>query len=233
MQTHMNYNRLISMNLVPNRVLIKPTQSQKNINLGENISFRVDKRFANEKHANVTGHIVNFSKTLIHEKMPWHTSIEIQVNDYVVCSYESIMHATDPMHGRVFTDENNQEYYLIDYEDIFTARREDQIIPVNGYILVSPITNEVQSSMSLPSHLQSSQSTTMGVVEHVGARNTCYYGGTKVRKDTYDFKEDIKKGDIVVFSQYSDLPLEFSVHKSIEGSKDFFRMQRRDILGIL
>lgn len=232
MQTCFSTTQIRSMKLVPNRVLIKPTLSQNHLSIA-GMSLQVDKRFANEKHACVTGTIVNFSPYLFHEKMPWHTQLEIAVGDFCIYSYESAMYAIDPLHGRIFEDEKGEIYYLIDYEDIFTVRRGEQIIPVNGYILVSPVSETLQTNFSIPSHLASSESTRYGIVEYVGTRNECYYAGTKKRTDTYDFKEEVKKGDMVVFSQWSDLPLEFGVHRSLEENKSFFRMQRRDILTIL
>lgn len=233
MQTTFTTDFLKTMKLVPNRVLVKPDFHQKNISFSNGYQFQVDKRFAHEKHAPTTGTVINIPATLIPEYMPWKCPLEIEKGDYAVYSYESAMYCLEEERGRIFRDENGEIYFMIDYEDIFSVRRGESIIPVNGYILVSPVSETVKSSFSLPKHMAEYTSVKFGKVEYVGTRNECYYLGPKVRADVYDIREEIKKGDTIVFSEASDLPLEYNLHQSIEGNKAFFRMQRRDVLLIL
>lgn len=233
MQTNFTADFLKTMKLVPNRVLVKPDFHQKEVSFSNGDTFQIDKRFAHEKHAPTTGIVINTSPELIPEFMPWKTPLEVRPGDFAVYSYESAMYCLDPDRGRILHDENNEMYFMIDYEDIFSVKREGTVIPVNGYLLVSPVTEQINTSISLPAHIAEYTSVKFGRVEYVGTRNECYYSGVRVRDDVYDIREEIIPGDLIVFSEASDLPLEYDIHKSFEDKKSFFRMQRRDILLIL
>ena len=231
MQTKLTSDLLSKMKLIPNKVLVKPTFDQHNLQLAPGLKIKIDSQYAQEKHAPTTGIVYNVCGELISENMPWHTHNEVAVGDYAVYSYESAIFSTDEDKGRFFLDENNSLYLLLDYEDLFVVRRNDLIVPVNGYLLVSPMPDETFATFTLDTTKKNS--TKWGKVEYVGARNECYYAAGKVRTDTYDFKDEVKVGDVICFETNSDLPVEYEIHHTIKEKQEYFRLQRRDILHVL
>ena len=229
MSIKMTSNELASIKLIPNRVLVKINSTKDKINVGQGIEFKIDKQFSEEKHAPTTGYIHNICGDLIEDKMPWHTRNVLQRGDFVVFTYEAALYCLDPLKGRHIYDENNNQYLMIDYEDILSARRGEEIIGVNGFMLIEPMTEEAISLLKLPIQ----KSVKYGRVAITAERNECYYAAGVKRTDIYDIKEEVKVGDIILFSKFSDIPLEYDVHRSINGAKQYYRMQRRDILDLV
>lgn len=229
MSIKMNANELANIKLIPNRVLVKINSTKDKINVGGGVEFKFDKQFSEEKHAPTTGIVYNVCGDLIEDKMPWHTKNILQRNDFVVFTYEAAIYCLDPLKGRHIYDEHNSQYLLIDYEDILSVRRGDDIIGINGYLLVEPITEQLKSELKLPIQ----KSVKYGRIAVMAERNECYYAAGVKRTDVCDFKDELKVGDIILFSKFSDIPLEYDIHRSINGAKEYFRMQRRDILDLV
>lgn len=225
----MTTQELKSLKLIPNRVLVRLQDKQSEITTESGLKLMHANFFSEEKHAPVTGIVFGLPPTLIPEIMPWETEIALQLGDDVVFSYEAALDCTNPHLGKEIHDEENNRYFLLDYEDIFVARRRKELIPVNGYLLVEPIIEEYISQIELPEE----KSGRIGRVAFTSPRNKRYFAAGRERNDVYDFTETIKVGDMVVFSRYSDLPVEYELHNSIDGKKQYFRMQRRDIYHII
>jgi len=216
----------------PNKVLVKPTRGTNEVILSGGVKIYMDNRFGKEKHAPTTGIIIAHCGKLIPARMLWENTNEIQTGDYAIYSYESAIYAMDEMHGRLIFDEDGDVYFLIDYEDLFVVKRNDQVIPVNGYLLVSPLGEKSSSAFTISK--EDNNSARYGTIEYIGTRNTQYIAAGKNRDDVFDFEENISQGDIIIFSRDSDLPLEYNLHRSLsDRSKLFFRLQRKDIDGII
>lgn len=229
MSIKMTAKELASIKLIPNRVLVKINSTKDVVDAGNGFKLKIDKQFSEEKHAPTTGIVHNVCKGLIEDKMPWHTTNILQPDDFVVFTYEAAIYCLDPFKGRHIHDELGNQYLMIDYEDILSVRRGDEIIGINGFLLVEPVTEEAISLLKLPIH----KSAKYGRIAVLAERNECYYAAGVKRTDVYDFHEPLNIGDIVVFSHFSDIPLEYEVHRSLNGSKEYFRMQRRDILDVV
>lgn len=219
---------LNTLKLIPNRVLVRTINKQSETTVGS-MKIRLDTGFSEEQHAPVTGVVISVPSTLIPENMPWETDMVLMPGDEVVYSYETCVYCMNPETGREFHDEENNQYLMVDYEDIFAAKRNGEVIPVNGYLLVEPLTEEVISAIKLPVE----KSGKIGRVAITSPKNKRYFAAGKERTDVYDFNDPINPGDYVVFTKYSDLPLEYELHNSIDGAKQYFRMQRRDIYHVI
>ena len=129
--------------------------------------------------------------------MQWETENEILPGDFAIYSYESVMYCLEEENGRLILDENNDPYFLIDYEDVYIVKRDDTIITINGYILVEPI--EVKQDNNFKVLKDDNNSNRFGIVRHIGTRNKRYFGAGKERDDIYDFKGEINIGDVMLF----------------------------------
>lgn len=226
---YLSSNELKNLQLTPNRVLVKLVDKQSSSQTENNNIFLVDKQFSEEKHASVTGIIVNQCTELDHTEAEWHTTIETKINDYVVFTYTASIYCKDPLKGRSFNDENHDEYLMIDYQDIISLKRGETIMPINGFILVEPVLENHKSLFGI-SGLKSMR---FGRVYLTGQPISQYLFAGKPRTDVWDGCTNLKSGDIIMFSRFSDIPLEYDSHASILGNKQFYRMQRRDIFAVL
>ena len=217
-----------SMKIIPNRVIVKLTRKEDELDLGNGNKIFIDPSFAREMHAPTVGIVVNFSEKLNPSLMRWKTTCELKLNDYVVFSYESSLHALGDDDSRALMDENKDLYVILDYEDLFVAKRGTKIIPLNGYVLCSPIPVEHKTSLVVPSSLKKMRSDKFVKIAHLGLRNEEYYNGDgSIREDLYDPMWVGKVGDTVLISKNCDLTVEYELHQSLSGRKEtFFRVQR-------
>lgn len=223
MITQLTVAELTTSKLPPNKVLVKPDFKQNYVGSGT-IKLRIDTRFNEEMHAPTTGKIINQCTMLDRKSMEWATTIETSKGDEIIFSYETAMACLDEkFKGRLFVDENMDQYFLFDYESIFAIKKLDALVPVNGYVLVSAMDEVVNSHLNLTAQ----QSTRYGKIEYIGTPVQHYQRGGKPTNLYTEPKETIKIGDVVAFSQFSDLPLEYEAHR--QTRQILFRMQRCDI----
>jgi hypothetical protein len=223
MITHLSHDEITKSKLPQNKVLVKPDFKQNFIGSGE-AKLRIDSRFNEEMHAPTTGVIVNQCTTLDRKSMDWATTIETQIGDEIIFAYETSMACLDEkFKGRLFIDDNMEQYFLFDYEAIFAVKKPDGLIPVNGYILVSAMDEVINSSLNL----MAKQSIRYGKVEYLGTPVQFYQRGGRPTNLYTEPKEVVKAGDVIAFSQFSDLPLEYEAHR--QTRQILFRMQRCDI----
>ena len=230
-----------------NMVLVKPSRGENEYILPNGFKFFIDVQFEKEIHAPVTGTIISVPKNIypgdfVQPGMQWDIDMEAQVNDYCVYSYLSATVALDPSFGQMIVC-NGDLYLLIPYEEIFVVRRsgwtrvfknqdfriyETHIIPINGYNLVEPV-EDAPTSIFLETESSKGPSTVFGKVAYLSKSLIRRYVDGDGQPDT----ENIKVGDIVTFDIGADLPVEYNLHASIDNKKMYYRIQRRNISGII
>lgn len=219
-----------SMRVIPNRVIVKLTRKEDELDLGSGKKIFIDPSFAREMHTPTVGLVVNFSETLDHSRMPWKTFCEIKKGDYVVFSFESSINALQDDTSRLYIDEKQDVYIIIDYEDLFVAKRNGKVIPLNGYVLCKPLPiEEIKSnSIVIPDIIRRKRSDKFGVIAHIGTRCEEYYDSLgNVRPELYDPMWVGKVGDKILFDKNCDIPVEYELHQSIGGRKETYYRVRR------
>lgn len=233
-----------------NWVLIKPQLGNQEIkiNQGEKTEFSIhlDITFHREKHAPVTGEVIRTPKKLkygkkVPESMDWKTNMELKEGDQVVYHYLAAINALGPLVGEQASEGtdfrniiyNGEIYFLIKYDQIFVARRneegQEKVVMLNGYVLASPMKRKLKKTkFSLPDNLRNQNSLVFAKIEYTGTPNKQYLKNDGSLPPDGD---DVYPGDFIVMEKVSDLPLEYGDHKSFEGDKEFFRMQRYQVLG--
>lgn len=216
------------MSVIPNRVVVKLTRREDELDLGSGRKIFIDPAFAREMHTPTTGIVANFSETIDHTRMPWKTHCEIRNGDYVVFSFESSINALQEDTSRVYIDQFNDLYIIIDYEDLFVAKRGSKVIPLNGYVLCSPVVEEQKAKIFLPDVVKRKRSDKFGIIAHLGTRCEEYYDGEgNPRPELYDPMWVGKLGDKVLFDKNCDIPIEYEIHQSLAGRKETFYRVRR------
>lgn len=169
------------------------------------------------------------------ESMPWDCDLELQVGDVVVHTF---MERADLVNIEV-EDEPGELYRLMTYDDVYVARRGDEIIPLNGYCLCEEVKKESMSKiLDIIEFDKGQENMTDGIdhkigkVAYVAKANRAYRSGDK-EKDL-DGGAEINVGDIIIKRRGDiHIRLEEDLHKRFFDSPVmYFIIQRKDIMGI-
>jgi len=229
----MNYRQTFN-----NQVLIKLDPENDRIKLKGGGERYVDTNYEPEKHATVTGIVWGLPSRLRYtgipnRGMPWLTDMEVNLGDRVVIYYLSIVNALNPQNNRCMI-EGEDRYVLVPYDKIYSVFGEGFVRPVNGYVLVEPVTDpfieELRARMNAIGleavifQKKSNTHVTFAKVKYMGAPIREY-----VDENSSDEGVDIAIGETVVLRKTYDVPLEYSLHAKLDGGK-LLKVQRRNIL---
>jgi len=150
---------------------------------------------------------------------PWRANLETQVGDFVWFHPLISVNCEELLvEGRLFK--------VIPYDDLFVARRggmDGEVIPLNGYCIMSISKKEKTSSFDVISEMAVNYD--RGVVKHVGRPNIKYQS-----KNVCDH-QDIRVGDEVIFD--SRIPPAYlernEFNLNFDGENQYFVMQRQFI----
>jgi hypothetical protein len=224
-----------------NFVMIRLDKDNDLIKLKNGTELYIDTSFESEKHATVTGIVYGLPKRLSYTGipnigMPWKTPLELKMGDRVVIYYLAVVNALRPEMMRAVV-EDGQKYIWTQYQNIFAAVRDGQIVPINGYCLIEPCDSPEISAqdkrmekVGLTMYRSDKKSLTgvvYGKVKYLGRPNEAYVDGHT------DEGVAINPGDTVVMKKISDLPLEYDLHANIDGGNKYWRVQRRYIFAKL
>lgn len=177
-----------------------------------------------------------FSETTLIEKpvpgsMMWKTKMDVIPKDIVWCNATAMTVARN--RDMVFHVEG-EDYYLLDYSDLYLKKKKDKVVCLNGYILCSIIettpnwAKKIQKmGLVVPDYLKKEEYVDrFGTVEHVG--EPVEY----VLNERHDHPE-IKKGDVVMFKQRVNRRLEPGVKFFGGQDIDYIVTRRANIAAIM
>lgn len=257
---YLNSKTLLLYEPTSNMVLVKPTRGNDEFILPNGEKIFLDISYNKEMHAPVTGIVVACPNKIWasdavldeygeivsgHLGMQWDVDMELAKDDVVTYSYLSATTVLDPNEGKMIMCEN-QVYFLIPYEECFVAKRPilgtfnpehggvyNYIIPLNGYCLVEPVEEKTQQKAGAiileKSDAFAQQSIRYGKIAYTSKSLIRKY----VDGDGAPDIDNVKVGDYIAFDIGCDLLCEYDLHASIEGKKQFYRMQRRHIHAII
>ena len=221
--------------MATNYVLVEaPQQLVEEVNMNGTRLY-IDPTYEVQKHALTHGKVVMVPDKLFFSNNPkradatleFGTEMELKVGDIAYFHYLQPERAI--VEGRVITHEGKR-CIIIKYDTIFCAIRDDDFIMVNGWMLVE-VEKEgsfKSSILHVPDNHQERKNTLRGTIAHLGTPNYGYKF-EKISGESDWGGKDLKKGDKVMFEKFSDIPIEYDMHKTIEG--EYYRMQRKDIMG--
>lgn len=227
-----------------NHVLIKVRLNNKlKLNTGQELYLETV--FNPQDHVPVTGEVVKVPETLYYnqkdksESLQWKTHMEVLPGDIAFFEYFAALMA---LAGKVDPAQQYQEpkyleykgelYIFLKYDALMFVKREEKIIPVNGFMICEPIEKELKTSSNLilPKSLQKKESNKFAKVYYVGSTNDEYLDGK------YKDVEDIKPGNIILFSPYANQRVEYSLHQKFSLKKrekeKYIVVQRRWVRGV-
>lgn len=113
--------------------------------------------------------------------MRWKTEIEIEVGDTVWMNHLTVQDYQFQFKGK--------EYKIVKYEDLVCAKREKEVIMLNGYILLRPTIEKKKALL----YEREEKVVKQAIIEYVGSCNKEYQDP---KKSDY---EELQVGDKVVF----------------------------------
>ena len=219
------------MKLLFNNVLVKFDEPNDHIKVGD-VELQIDTSYNPMQHAITTGTVIGLPSRLIFDRkepsktMLYDTDMELRVGDRIIFEYLAYGEAVknDPIDGG----------YCIRYDEVLVAIRGEQVIPVNGIVLIEPIdiseteeVKEMSKFLVVPDYVKTQKSESRGVVRHVGSPLRGYAMDTS---NSIHEADDLHVGDKVYFNSNYAIPLQYEMHRIFD--KVLYRMRRKDILGI-
>ena len=240
----MTRQEILSMRCGANQVVVQLDRKQDEYLMGSGKKLYLDTSFEPERHAPVTGTIVNICDHLFFNQIPgypesmkWDTDIELQIGDYVVSYYLVSINALKDQDGRILTDQDGNQYLFLRYDQIFAGRRNGKIITCNGQNLLTPVPDpevlRLEQGLKAAGMLHPFKDT--GGSSHKMARMKYPAIPNRRYRDprSYDFENPIVPGELVLVRRNGLIPLEYEVHAGFEGKQVFYRVQREFFYGIV
>ncbi len=172
----------------------------------------IDTTYKPEDHVEIINEVIAVPERLKFNE--WETEMQLKVGDKVWVKRLTITKAEKVMVGE-------KAYLLVPYEDIILTKRGDDLVMLNGYVLIEPVLEETQQSGIIILLQTAKQASKRGIVRHMGIPNKRY------TDESHTDEIDIKIGDMVGLKHGYNSKLESSYHQTIG---DYWVVQRRNIV---
>jgi hypothetical protein len=203
-----------------------------------------------EEHKPLRGEVVGLPDELTfvqgnHNYMPWVTKMELEIGDKVIVRRPALSMALSKDQGSFFV-EGEDIYIYLKYNEIVVAKRGEEVIVLNGYIIVEPIVEAPTTFLIVPDSAKKT-SMSQGIIRYIGSPNKEYHV-TKNGKSEDVFQSDdvpwarmengemkidlvdLQVGDKIQFKSSSAVKLEQDLHRTLAGRNTIlYRMQRHNI----
>ena len=151
-----------------NKVFVRVYQEDVKETVGGIITEGLD-HFKFAEHTERRGMVVKTVKTIQPgqngiETMMHDTDVEIREGDEVYFNY------LDNINSFIYKCKD-EIYKLIPYSSIILAKRKDEVVMCNGYLLLESVTKEKPSNVYIPKEEEYRE----GIVKHAGSLNKMYY----------------------------------------------------------
>lgn len=146
--------------------------------------------------------------------MTWDCDMQLKIGDKVWVDPKSVIDALASIHDenikladpKMYTDDNSV-YVFVKYSYIVVAKRDEEVIPLNGYCLIAPDEIKLSSDTIITVNNDKVYSTKRGTVRHIGTPNRQYIQDGLVDPDRFP-KAPKNLGENI---EYADLKIGDSV----------------------
>jgi co-chaperonin GroES (HSP10) len=223
-----------------NDVLIKIAKpNEDTIAVGDKELY-LDTTFETNQHMTVWGHVEAFTETIYFNRKSvrsadWETEVEVKKGDEVCfCFLASALALgkrndinSDVSEDKVIECENEM-FIILKYTDLILSVDGDKIKMLNGWLLLEPESEEEIKSrlIHIPEHIRKKKSVRYASVAHKGSLVNNYWNEA-YSGDNFD----VNVGDKVAFDKFHNIELEVEIHSRLK--KNYYRMQRKDLLCVL
>ena len=183
------------------KILVRPLKENTSIVIGGH-TFFINTTYRPEAHSVSAGEVIS----------SYHP--EIQCGDVAVFHYLSTLNA---IRDKRYLTKGKEIYYSVAEESVYMVRRGQAIIPVNGYMLVSPLKQyelDKIGKIYLPENFSKKEKASRGIVKYLGS-------GAHLAN----------VGDEIIFRKTSSVPIQYELHQILP--EKLFRMKSDSVLAIV
>lgn len=161
-----------------NRILVQIEKKYNDeITLSTGAKLWVDTSWHPEQYVTIMGKVVAVPDVL--ESMDNVGIVpEVIVGDEICFNYQVISNNYQSGGHTIYynlIEENGQEYWMVDYFQVFFIKRDKDIICIGGYVMIDPIKEtgeQMIGSIIVPDSLKHLKYRGMGVVKYIGKNKT-------------------------------------------------------------
>lgn len=153
---------------------------------------------------------------------PLGTTMELEVGDKVVIHYLAIDRDRDG--DKIIHTEINGGY-PIKYENIFFRIRNGEVRGVNGWVLIEPEEEVINTILHLPRSLQTKKSQMICRIKYLSTPLT-HYG---MKGDGEKDSDKWYVGQKVIIPAWRAIELQHPTHQIVHYGSVFYRIQRKDM----
>jgi hypothetical protein len=218
------------MKLLNNMVAIRPFPADE-IRLKGGEKLYLDIRFEEYLNAQTAGEVIGVPDRLVYNPkldncLDWDTDMEIQIGDTVIFNYLAVKNARHMMH--IMED----GVVCMPYDKIYTVIRNGEIICVNGFILVAPEIEPIETFLEIPDTALH-KSKQIGRVLYAGKPNRAYRMETLLTGHSGP-DSPVESGSRVVFNWNDAIPIQPNAELRGEIKREvIYRMQHKDVHAIV
>ena len=212
-------------------VAIRPFPADE-IRLKSGDKLYLDVRFEEYLNAKTAGEVIAVPEKLVYDPDPtsyvsldWDTDMELQVGDVIIYNYLAIKNS---LHMGQFID---RDIVCIPYDKIYVAIRGEQVIPINGVILVQPEIEPIDTFLDIPDSAWT-KSKQIGRVMYAGTPVRGYRKEVLVNGYTAP-DTAVEVGSRILFNWNDAIPIQPNAELRGEISREvLYRMQHKDVHAI-
>ena len=204
-------------------VLVKPVSKDgATTKAGIIVGFQPDTKYVDEEGSHIADLAVTNGDVValpIHHWTEGYTiDNELQVGDHAWFSYFASIHGTDVWVGR-------ELYRLVPYSGMMAAKRNNEVIILNGFVLLEEVNKEDGSDVLWS---PSSKDNTRGIIRYMGGKRK--YDSPNLTDDI-----DIEIGDMVLIRKGAPIvPFERQSYlATFDDGKLYRRVKRMDIAAVI
>jgi co-chaperonin GroES (HSP10) len=189
--------------------------SYSHLRIGET-SVYIDTSFEPEKFAVTSAKVIHPPQGL---SSVLNTDNEVQQGDTIFFHYLCVGNA---VRDGKYIMYNGKLYIIINYDSCYVAKRGNEIIMLNGYILVERINTELKKTdwgFIIPETKQSKNKCIEAQVKYIG-------------KPLKNEHEIVRQGQNILIKPMADVPIEYKLFKNFNGQQVYYRIKREFIYGI-
>ncbi len=230
----MTRQQVESMQMLTNYVLVRILRDERAVKFSGGDELYIDPTFEVQDHAPRDGIVVSTPSRLIYDhknlthSMEWKTEMQLRPGDHVWFEYLAAVNALGRRINIVLPEHQVEELYywvedtlylMIPYSECIVAKRDNEIIPLNGYTLIETHEQPKVKSTLLDIPVTEVDRWT-GIVRYVGRPNDEYLDGKN--SDT----GEVKVGDRVLLRKFAARYLEHELYKRFDGNMYWIVQQR-------
>ena len=165
------------MRIPYNNVLIEPIKRDNEIFIAGK-KFILDNEYLELQNITVVGKVLAVPDEIIYDpknygySMEWKTNMELCIGDTVWCTYLSIKNSISGNDPKIINGNP-----CVPYGSIIVAKRGEDVICLNGFVLIEPVKRDDILGL-LPPYLRESPNLNVGYIKHIGTPNAEYFDKT-------------------------------------------------------